>query len=398
MIRPAFAAALLATAALAPFASAPAHAACPPSNLDGAADNERDDLDYFYVMTGGLFPNGNIPNGDNASGGTFRYLVDDPYWGYPTGTWRRDDWFPQNAGFALTLREDGVTVYDNNGIDAGTHGGFYDSGASSTPGPGLYRGYVMSNNFDFAYATFFRLTEETTIDEIVGYYDGDGYYGDFDATSPELAFRVNVWSAVPAGMAGPNVIYDPACATYRGDVLTIDSAAVDWSVSDTGVARVFPPSFARDPDPIWRMSFRLGSPVTLPAGEYFFNLDALVHLTVGIDVRPNNAHNQVNTSANQLVPVAILSNASLDAPNEVDVESVEFRGAHPLPTSSTVEDVNADGLDDLVVRFRARSLADPSAEECANPALKHVLTGSTIDARAFSGSDTITFTGPACGN
>lgn len=376
--------------------SFPLAAQCPPSELDAAADNERDDLDYFYVMTGGLFPTGNIPNGQSSSGGTFRYLVDDPYWGYPTGVWRRDGWFPENAGLALTLRDGATTVYDNNGIDDGTHAGFYDSSDDVDPGPGLYRGYVMSNNFDFAYATFFRLTEPTTFDEIVGYYDGDGYYGNFDANSPDLAFRVNVWSAVEAGFAGPNIIYDPACITYRGDVLSIDSASVDWSVSDTGVAREFPPSFDRDPDPIWRMNFGLSSPVTLPAGEYFFNVDALVHLSAAIDVRPNNTQNQINTSANQLLPIAILSNASLDASTEVELESVMFRGASPLSTSSSIDDVNGDGLDDLIVRFRSRDLAKPSPEECSNPAIKHVLTGYTTDARAFSGSDTVTFTGPDC--
>ena len=395
MIRP-----LLVAAAAAAFVSLalPSQAQCPPDDLDGVADNERDDLDYFYVVTGGKFPTGNMPNGDNASGGTFRYLVDDPGWGYPTGAWRRDDWFPQNAGLALTLRNGGVTIYDNNGIDDDTHGGFYDSSAVATPGPGLYRGYCMSNNWDFTYATYFKLAAPTTIDEIVGYYDGDGYYGDFDATSPELSFRTNIWSSVLAGMAGPNPILDPACATYEGDVLSVESVEADWSVSDTGVAREFPPSFGRPPDPIWRMSFKLAGPVTIPAGEYFFNVEALVRLNAGIDVRPNNLQNQINTSANQLVPIAILSNDALDAPNDVDVDSVTFRDASPLATNAGIEDVNGDGLLDLVLKFRARSIRKPTAEECANPALKHVLSGYTTDGDAFAGADRVTFSGPDCGN
>lgn len=49
--------------------------------FNGVADNEVDALGYYYIITGGKFPTGPIPNGDNASGGTFRYLLDDPGWG-----------------------------------------------------------------------------------------------------------------------------------------------------------------------------------------------------------------------------------------------------------------------------------------------------------------------------
>lgn len=58
--------------------------------FDGAADNQRDDLGYYYVMTGGKFPTGNTPNGSGASGGTFRYINDDPAWGYPINVWHKD--------------------------------------------------------------------------------------------------------------------------------------------------------------------------------------------------------------------------------------------------------------------------------------------------------------------
>lgn len=372
-------------------------AQCPPSDLDGAPDNQRDDLDYFYVLTGGLFPTGNVPNGDNASGGTFRYMADDPIWGIPLGAWRRDDWFPQNAGLALTLQDGPTTVYDNNGIEDGSHGGFYDSSDSVDPEPGLYRGYCMSNNWDFTYATYFRLEEPATFTRLIGYFDGDGYSGGFDPFSVELAYRMNVWSAVhvSGGEGGPEV-YDPACATFRGDVLSVETTDHAWSASDTGVARQFPPSFGRDPDPIWRLVIDLPEPVTLPAGHYFFNVEALVRLSPVVDVRPGNALNQVNTSSQQLVPIAVLSAPGFDAPAEIDPGSAVFRDAHSVTGATTNEDVNGDGLLDLVLRFRARQLRKPTPAECANPAIHHVLSGSTYGGRPFSGSDRVSFIGPDC--
>ena len=67
------------------------------ADFDGQGDNQLDSLGYYYAMTGGKFPNGQTVNGDNASGGTFRYLLDDPAWGYPIQVWNKDDWFQENA-------------------------------------------------------------------------------------------------------------------------------------------------------------------------------------------------------------------------------------------------------------------------------------------------------------
>lgn len=83
--------------------SASSHAV--PFDFNGSADNTIGS--YYYAVTGGKFPTGNVPNGDNASGGTFRFLTDEPAWGYPIQQWRKDDWFTENAGLALTLKAGG---------------------------------------------------------------------------------------------------------------------------------------------------------------------------------------------------------------------------------------------------------------------------------------------------
>jgi hypothetical protein len=60
---------LAATAALG-LAGAAAYAA----PLNGVSDNGTDALGYYYAISGGQFPTGSTPNGDNASGGTRHWL------------------------------------------------------------------------------------------------------------------------------------------------------------------------------------------------------------------------------------------------------------------------------------------------------------------------------------
>jgi hypothetical protein len=210
---------------------------CNKYPFNGGPDTMRDDLDYYYIITGGKFPTGTIPNGDNASGGTFRFLTDDPGWGYPIDQWLKDDWFPQNAGFALTLKMGSHTLYDNNGIEDGTYGNYYDGPATAPNYYGLYRGYSMSNNWDWIYASYFRLDAPTTFDTMIGYFDGNGDYGNFDPNSPNIDYRMNIWSSVWESGAS----YMPANTNgFSGNILATDCMAGQFSVSATGVDRIRP--------------------------------------------------------------------------------------------------------------------------------------------------------------
>jgi hypothetical protein len=58
--------------------------------FNGHGDHQTDAFGYYYIITGEKFPTGPTPNGDNASGGTFRFLTDDPAWDdYPIDNWQR---------------------------------------------------------------------------------------------------------------------------------------------------------------------------------------------------------------------------------------------------------------------------------------------------------------------
>jgi hypothetical protein len=240
------------------------------SVFNGQGDNETDSFGYYYIMTGGLFPTGPIPNGDNASGGTFRFIIDDPVWGYPIDTWHKDDWFPQNASFALTLKNGPAIVYNNNGIEDGTYGNYYNATAQGLPSastPGLYRGYSMSNNWDFIYAGYFKIETPTTVDQIIGYFDENS---GFDRNNPLIWYRMNIWSNVAGDLLPVNT------GSFTGDVFSSDYVAGTFSWGDTGVDRVFGVDYGSITDDIFYLKYTLNTPITLEPGIYWFSHDATI--------------------------------------------------------------------------------------------------------------------------
>ncbi len=238
------------------------------TTFDGEGDWQLSTYGYYYAITGGKFPTGTTPNGDNASGGTFRFVTDDPAWGYAIDTWIKDDWFPQNASLALTLKNGDSIVYDNNGIEDGSYGNYYnatDQGVASTKCPGLYRGYSMSNNFDWIYAGYFKLEEATTFTSMLGYFDA---VPDFDPTSPCVSYGFNIWSNVEGNLLPVNT------GSFSGDVLNSDRLGGTFTTSDSGVDRVFGTDYGSKTDDILRLTYTLDAPVTLGPGTYWFSHDA----------------------------------------------------------------------------------------------------------------------------
>ena len=243
--------------------------------FNGAPDNEVDAYDFHYAVTGGKFPTGNQPNGTRASGGTMAFITDDPLWGYATQVWHRDTWFEETAGQAMTFRSAGVTVYDNNGIDDGTHGDFYNAqaqGLANADTPGLYQNYAMANNYDFMYASYFKIEQATTVDQIVGYFNGNGYYNTGDPDSPLFNYRFNIWSTT-GDCTQANVGCLPVnTGSFNGDVFSIQIPGTG-TTSFTGVNRVFADG---SPDPIYRVVFNLDAPIVLLPGEYYGGHDRVL--------------------------------------------------------------------------------------------------------------------------
>lgn len=110
-------------------------------------------------------------------------------------------------------------------------------------------------------------------------------------------------------------------------------------------------------------------------------------LIVDVDIKPGSDPNSINTRSRGVIPVAILSTASFDAPGEVAWASLTFGATGDEESlarcAGNGEDVNADGLEDLVCHFatQATSFAPGDTEG--------VLRGETVAGRPLEGRDAV---------
>jgi hypothetical protein len=103
---------------------------------------------------------------------------------------------------------------------------------------------------------------------------------------------------------------------------------------------------------------------------------------VNIDIKPGSFPNSINLRSKGKVPVAILSSPIFDA-TTVDRSTVVFAGASPLPIGKSPEDVNSDGLLDVVLHFETKDLdLQPGDTEAC-------LGGKTLNGQEFEGCDSV---------
>jgi len=116
----------------------------------------------------------------------------------------------------------------------------------------------------------------------------------------------------------------------------------------------------------------------------------VVAKSVKIDIKPGSHPNAVNLGTQGLIPIAILSSPDFDA-TTVDPETVELAGAGVAVRGkgdkymAHEEDVDGDGLVDLVVQVSTENLEPGSFQDGYA-----VLTGQTHDGTPFEGRDEIT--------
>ncbi len=134
--------------------------------------------------------------------------------------------------------------------------------------------------------------------------------------------------------------------------------------------------------------------------------------TVAIDIRPESPRNVVNLTSKGRLPVAIFSTRDFNA-TRVRPETVRFGPgrARPLPEGDDdqdddrddreererrrrkigkIEDINGDGLPDLLLHFRIQEIGLTCADKQAT------LTGFTLRRELITGTDSVLPSGPGC--
>lgn len=134
-------------------------------------------------------------------------------------------------------------------------------------------------------------------------------------------------------------------------------------------------------------------------------------VSVPIDIRPESPRNVVNLDSKGRLPVAIFSTPTFNA-TRVRLDTVRFGpgGAKPVAGDDDrkdedrdkeeredrrermehVEDINGDGLPDLLLFFRIQEIGLTCADK------QTTLTGFTLRGERISGSDTVQPIGPGC--
>lgn len=108
-------------------------------------------------------------------------------------------------------------------------------------------------------------------------------------------------------------------------------------------------------------------------------------LTVNIDVKPPSDPAVINPSSSGTTPVAILSSPTFNTTTQVNTSSLTFgrTGLEHSLAFCNVEDVNGDGLPDLLCHFNTQAVSFLAGDTQA------ILNGRTFDGTPIVGTDSV---------
>ena len=98
-----------------------------------------------------------------------------------------------------------------------------------------------------------------------------------------------------------------------------------------------------------------GELITLSAEDVAYYYGIISPDTITIDIKPGSDPNSINLRSKGVVPVALLSTAEFDATTILESGGdVYFAGA--IAIRLNIEDVDGDGIDDVICHFRTQEL------------------------------------------
>ena len=119
----------------------------------------------------------------------------------------------------------------------------------------------------------------------------------------------------------------------------------------------------------------------------FIEVHVLTRISIAIDIKPGSDLNPITPESKGTTPVAILGSAGFDAPAEVDRASLTFGRTGDEQSlafcNASAEDVNADGMLDLVCHFTSR----PSGFQTGDT--EGILNGQTLRGTPIQGRDRV---------
>ena len=223
-----------------------------------------------------------------------------------------------------------------------------------------------------------------------------------------LTFTMEVVNNGPATSTGVTLVDTlPAEVTFTSATATSGSCSISGSVVTCAIGTLLPDESATatiivvadqagdivnsvevHADQVDPVPGNNSAAVTITAVE--------VATEMQVDIKPGSERNPLNLRSRGVLPVAIIGATDFDV-HDIDVTTVRFGvdGDNAAPAHRRrghIEDINGDGIDDMMLHFRTQALGISGDVE-RGAVITLALTGELEEGTHFDGEDTVTIVG-----